>query len=348
MESGKRIEYIDLMKGICIILVVMNHSEVMLNMREEYSLLWVLCSGRMPLYFLLSGLFFKRYGSFGAFFRRKFRLLVIPILVFAPLGGMLIQTVPWTQSSLENITRPAQWIAYMTTYTNSPLWFLRALFIGSLMMYWLHRMAERSVRGLVVAMVISVVASSLTITFSANVLPTMSDGAYKLVLRCGIFNALALLPFLVAGHVAVRLGVLKLDRHSLRTTNMAAVLAICSGTACAVIDPGVVSWYFLEFNTSVFSLVLCPVLTILFVWAVSFLLQRLSYVSYMGRYSIVVLVTHYPMIKALCGCGLTPWPAFLIVLAVMPAVIWLCVRYIPWACAQPYNKSLKNGIQKAY
>lgn len=68
MESEKRIEYIDLMKGICIILVVMNHCGAMRGLRPELSIINVLFAGSMPLYFLLSGLFFKRYGSFGTFF----------------------------------------------------------------------------------------------------------------------------------------------------------------------------------------------------------------------------------------------------------------------------------------
>ena len=348
MESEKRIEYIDLMKGICIILVVMNHCGAMCDLRPELSIINVLFAGSMPLYFLLSGLFFKRYGSFGTFFWHKFRLLVIPILVFAPLGGLFMQTVPWTQWSLENIMRPAQWVAYLTTYTNLPLWFLRALFIGSLIMYGLHRLCERGVRGIAAAAIVCVTASALTVVFSVDMLPAMNDAAYKLVLRCGVFNALALLPFLLAGHVAIRLGVLTLNRRNRRTIWMAAVLALFSGVACAVIDPGDVSWYYLVFDTSVPSLVLCPVLTVVFIWSVSFLLQRVPYVNYMGRYSLVVLVTHYPLVTALRGYGISPWPAFLIVLAVMPAVIWLCVRYIPWACARSYNKPLKNGIREAY
>lgn len=348
MESGKRIEYIDLMKGICIILVVMTHSGVLSELKFGGGAFMLLFSGRMPLYFLLSGLFFKRYGSFGAFFRRKFRMLVVPILVFAPLGGLFMQTVPWTQWSLDNITRPSQWLSYMTVFTNGPLWFLRALFVGSLMMYGLHRMAERGVCGLVAAFAVSVAASVLTIYFSIDFLPTMDDIGQKIVIRCGVFNAMALLPFLVAGHLAVRLGVLRLRRSSRRAVVAAIVVMLLSLWIGSMIDVGVCLWHSLTFYSSALSIVLCPVLTILFVWAVSFLLQRLPYVSYMGRYSIVVLVTHYPLVTALRGYGLSPWMALLIVLAVMPAVIWLCVRYVPWACAQPCNKPLKNGIQEAY
>ena len=341
MESGKRIEYIDLMKGICIILVVMNNSGVLAELPDNIRFFDTLAMGRMPLYFLLSGLFFKRYGSFMPFLRRKFKLLVVPILVFGALGGLLIQTVPWTQWSLGNITRPSQWVAYLTSYTNIPLWFLRALFMGSLMMYVLHMLAERGVRGIVAATAISVALSALTIAYATRWLPSESESVHKFVYRIGVFNGAAMLPYLFIGHLAVRLGVLKLDRRMRRVVRMAVLLALCSGVGCAVIDPGTVSWCFLVFDTSVFSIIMCPVLTVLFVWAVAFLLQRLPYVSYMGRYSIVVLVTHYPMLQMLENSGLGVGLSALVTLAAMPCVIWLCVRYIPWACAQHVEKHMR-------
>lgn len=341
MESGKRIEYIDLMKGICIILVVMNNSGVLAELPDNMRFFDTLAMGRMPLYFLLSGLFFKRYGSFMPFLRRKFKLLVVPILVFGALGGLLIQTVPWTQWSLDDITRPSQWVAYLTSYTNIPLWFLRALFMGSLMMYGLHMLAERGRMWGGVAAGLSVALSALTIAYATFCLPSESEAIHKLVYRSGAFNGAAMLPYLMIGHLGVRMGVLKLDRRKRGAVRTAVLLALCSGVGCAVIDPGTVSWCFLVFDTSVSSIIMCPVLTILFVWAVAFLLQRLPYVSYMGRYSIVVLVTHYPMLRMLIDSGLDIRLAALITLAVMPGVIWLCVRYIPWACAQYVEKHMR-------
>ena len=71
----KRIEWIDTAKGICIFLVVINHlclySGVLSN--GSCSLIRVndfLSSFRMPLYFFLSGLFFKTYGG-GKFFSSR-------------------------------------------------------------------------------------------------------------------------------------------------------------------------------------------------------------------------------------------------------------------------------------
>lgn len=63
METEKkRIQFIDLAKGVCITLVVLHHCHI-----ETPYLVFV----RMPLYFILSGLFFKAYGGFVDFTKGK-------------------------------------------------------------------------------------------------------------------------------------------------------------------------------------------------------------------------------------------------------------------------------------
>ena len=57
----KRIEFIDLAKGVCILMVVMGHCGFPIDIPG-----WEIV--RMPLYFILSGLFFKDYGGWGKVF----------------------------------------------------------------------------------------------------------------------------------------------------------------------------------------------------------------------------------------------------------------------------------------
>lgn len=79
-KNSGRIEYIDLMKGICITLVVIVHCNVSFPYEILNNLLQNL---RMPLYFFLSGLFFKEYGCFSHFLIKKVNKLVIPYLFFS-------------------------------------------------------------------------------------------------------------------------------------------------------------------------------------------------------------------------------------------------------------------------
>ena len=55
-KQTQRIDFIDLAKGICIFLVVIGHCGAPIDI-PGYGIV------RMPLYFILSGLFFKTYGG---------------------------------------------------------------------------------------------------------------------------------------------------------------------------------------------------------------------------------------------------------------------------------------------
>ena len=331
MEHKKRIEWIDLMKGFCIILVVM-HNGGALNELEHIDFFRTLVNvALMPLYFLLSGLFFRSYGSFPAFAARKFRLLVVPIIVFGPLGGMLLDCVPWTEWSLSRLCDPARWVVYWSSFVNIPLWFLRALFVGSLIMYGLRAMRQH---GAAIAALI-VLAASLGVYWFSACIPQLGEVERKMVMRCGLFQASAMLPFLFAGCAIGRCGIAGLQR-SPRNMRMAAVACVAGAVVCALMPSGKVSWCMLVFELSPLSILAGFVAAAAVVWGISFLLDRLPYVSYLGRYSIVVLVTHFPLIYALrASSGMGALAASLTVLAVMPAVVWACVRYIPWACGLP-------------
>ena len=75
----ERIEYIDLAKGFCILLVVFAHIHPDLT---RYSWGVFFDSFRMPLYFFLSGIFFKKYSGIQEFGVKKINNLIIPLLFF--------------------------------------------------------------------------------------------------------------------------------------------------------------------------------------------------------------------------------------------------------------------------
>jgi fucose 4-O-acetylase-like acetyltransferase len=78
-NTNKRIDFVDLTKGICIILVVMAHIDGAFAKFDESSM--ISCF-RMPLYFFISGIFFKSYEGFAGFLIRKINKLLIPFTFF--------------------------------------------------------------------------------------------------------------------------------------------------------------------------------------------------------------------------------------------------------------------------
>ena len=62
-----RIPFIDTAKGLCIMLVVLYHINTYYDIPE----IGIVASFHMPLFFLLSGCFYKSYGSFKLFCTKK-------------------------------------------------------------------------------------------------------------------------------------------------------------------------------------------------------------------------------------------------------------------------------------
>ena len=79
-QKKPRIEYIDLAKGFCIIMVVVFHLSAFAEV--DYPAEYYLKTFRMPLYYFLSGCFFKAYGGFWDFVKRKTNKLLIPFFFF--------------------------------------------------------------------------------------------------------------------------------------------------------------------------------------------------------------------------------------------------------------------------
>lgn len=78
----ERIAHIDFMKGLCIMLIALGHVDDKIFDMVLPNLNFALKSFRIPMYFFLSGLFFKTYAGFGDFLRRKVNNLLITLLFF--------------------------------------------------------------------------------------------------------------------------------------------------------------------------------------------------------------------------------------------------------------------------
>lgn len=128
-----RDEYIDILKGIGIILVIWGHTSSFL-FNEIYAF-------HMPLFFLLSGCFFSTHLPFKDFLKKKVNHLIIPFIIFFLLSclyywGILAVTGRFTTNSLYSLKNI---FPYNNELINTPLWFFYALFWMSLIYYLLRK-----------------------------------------------------------------------------------------------------------------------------------------------------------------------------------------------------------------
>ena len=144
--TKQRLDYIDLAKGLCILCVILHHCYVEIDVKwlaDPYFGMF-----RMPLYFCLSGAFFKDYDGFFDFFRRKTNKLLIPFVSFFLATSVLYPLVLIHEFNYDwkvtDFSLFYSWIVDRTTLYNGSLWFLLCLFEMNVFFYGLHYLSKRT------------------------------------------------------------------------------------------------------------------------------------------------------------------------------------------------------------
>lgn len=313
-----RIEYIDLAKGFCICLVVVNHLAGRLH--YDMPMAQYLTLFRMPLYYFLSGCFFKVYDGFSGFMKRKINKLVIPFAFFYLLNSCLLPRllfdcfgISWARLEysefLTGFLRPV--------FPGMPIWFLLALFGINIVFYLIHITAQRTRYSLAIlvgsAIVLACVGAYITVDVS-------------IYLRAICRNLL----FFVAGYLAYR----KTD--VLRPNRFDDFLWLQIIISFAIV------WFGYNYLPYWLHYYLCGLAGLYGVVMLAKLIGKLPYFSNIGRYSIMLLVTHMVLIRTaedlLAGFKLTPSLRFLLILIPVMAsyhfLIPFMKKYMPHVTAQ--------------
>lgn len=130
----KRIEWIDIAKGIGILLVILGHS-VQFGSRLHN----LIFSFHMPLFFILSGMVYNHKNN-KTFLHKKFISLIIPYIIFSIIGLLISIIIPFWRSGLN--TRAIMKDIYLTNpdaANVSSVWFLICLFIVSVFFNFIQK-----------------------------------------------------------------------------------------------------------------------------------------------------------------------------------------------------------------
>lgn len=122
MEIKNRIEFVDLAKGVCILLVVMNHIGVPECIPGLYA-------AKVPIFFVLSGLFFLNQVNRGGYFVNMSKSIIFPFLIYYFVSYILFYLMNWIKPDLlgENHGFSIIDIFRQRNLFNGPLWFLLSL-----------------------------------------------------------------------------------------------------------------------------------------------------------------------------------------------------------------------------
>ena len=316
----QRIEYIDLMKGFCIIVVVAMHCNLYTNV--DLIDTWV-SNFRMPLYFFLSGLFFKKYSGFTEFLVHKVNKVLIPYFFFS--------WIPYCALSFlftSNFTNPLFWLfAPIMTY-NGVLWFLKSLFIAHLFFYLFVHLTQKTSEALkVVILFIITLVNVIVVSYAKNF--AFMEGYY--FITYSFFSAVMSLPFMYVANIIMRHHLLNKEM-----TKRQEILLIISSLAIALVSAQHSVWFNIaSFGDHFIFMYISALSSIFALLIICRWLTKLPYVSYVGRYSLIVLGTHFAYLTIIRHyVNWPPYIEFVIILILMPPSIWLFKKFFPYFTAQ--------------
>lgn len=335
-NKRERVEWIDTAKGFCILLVVLAHIAQYLNMNMP--LQFTFSMFRMPLYFILSGLFFKKYEGFVGFFIRKVNKLIIPYTFWYLLLGVLTPVVVFHLFDIEmwyytNFGVDAiKYIFSEEILCNPPIWFLSCLFIVNIIFYGITLINKKN--DFIVLGILSFICGTCGLTCSY----------FHMDLPFYLDSSLTAVPFFYFGYWLRN----KTDFLS-NNINRKTSLAMGGGLiilfiVAAIFRLGVCQIMPNSYGDIGGILQLYPfgIIGSLMILSVSRLFGTIPVISYIGRYSVIVLCTHAILIQIahtlaeviidsqMITCCLT------VIFTILACVVTIpvCRRYLGYVTAQ--------------
>lgn len=284
----------------------------------------------LPVFYLISGIFFRPYAGFSDFLRRKVNHIIVPFVFFIVLAycvrcleavlRLAVGADPIDVSPGLLLEPFCQRYWLITT----PLWFLLSLFWVNLIFYALQRILRQSWLLVLATLALSVIGYVLADNHIE--LPLMMD--------C----SLVLLPYFVLGWGMNRLGAVAPSRW-----DKCGILVLLVVAVPLYLLSDFMNLHFLVLP-AYWKVYLLPFIAMLAVFWAFKPLPRIPVLSHYGRYSLIILGTHPLLlipVRALCILRLGMQPGlelslvvFLLTMLMEWPVIWFLKTCFPRFTAQ--------------
>ena len=169
---SKRLEYVDIAKGIGLILVVCSHS-------DAFDLMWYMMDMCIPLFFFCSGYTFKMKGTFRDSMTKKFRRLFVPYLFFNVVLFCLfchfslreLVGIIYSRYSLYPLDVSPN-IKFFTS-GNYPMWYLTSMIVSYFLFYLLvyYEKYKHALMFLYALLIICFIKSPVLLPWSIDTAP---------------------------------------------------------------------------------------------------------------------------------------------------------------------------------
>lgn len=322
--QSKRVEWVDTAKGICILLVVLHHCAQLLQ--ATYPLQRVFLTFRMPLYFILSGLFFKNY-SFKTFILKKTNKLLIPYIFFYVITGVLIPVAVFKLFGFSLALYDSYGLEAILSFfserviCNPSIWFLFCLFEVNVYFYILYFISGHFKNSSVVLGFLSLILGMVGLIL-----------AYKRVgLPYFVDSSLTALPFFYFGYFLRNHTSILTSGNTKASIGYSIAFIVGSFLMIGFFNFGLLSMFEnlaggLKGCAQVYPYGIMGTMSVLFL---SKILGKVPLLSYIGRYSIIVLCTHVYAIDLMVNCLKGMNNASLKLPIVFISSVFICALVIP-------------------
>ena len=329
VEKKSRLAYVDFMKGFCILLIVAFHID---NDIFPLRINLMLQSFRIPMYYFLSGMFFKLYDGFGDFSRRKINNIIVPYVFFMMLT-CVVHCVMWYGFGVRWMG-DWEWSSFADPFLrryyhyNTPLWFLISLFEVNVLYYILNKKKKKRIGRYALIMLMAFVA------WYFKKYPIFNNPAY-------IDTVFMAMPYFVLGSEVKASGLIAKNKK----WDKLGLLVILPLLALLYFESSKIN-LLIQSEPKFWRLYVVPFVAILGLFWFSKNMPKLPIITFIGRYSIVVLGTHILMIKfmrhlleVVCmeHLGMNEvnnWWIFAAVVACELCIIPIMIRLVPKFTAQ--------------
>lgn len=272
-KNKKRIEFIDLAKGVCILLVVSGHSGGGIDLPGFQMM-------RMPLYFILSGLFFKDYGGFLELTVKKINKILIPFLFFYLIAYIPFYFFEWIKPGLIITDANGIWDVFNNRqFFNGPIWFLLALFWANLIFCIISLNIKKEYLRATIVVLIGFIGILL--------------GNNDIFLPCFFDVAMSALPFFYFGYILKKTPLLfpnQFDRYNFIAV---VLLYVITYVITVFFNAPHFSFHYNKLYGSVFLTYIGSISCVISILLFCKMLRQVPFVSYCGKYSIILLCLHH-------------------------------------------------------
>lgn len=235
----------------------------------------------MPLFFMVSGIFFSIGNSFYSFIVKRINSILVPFLFFYIISYLIFYTCnAFFPGLIKTSAKGIGDVFFQRQYFNGPLWFLLSLFEAYLLMYGISKMRIREGGRCLIVCIFTIMGYILI--------------SSRIFIPLCIDSTLSLLPFFYLGVLIRKYSILeKIRSYGIKQMVIASVLMLFAITLLLICDfPSYNARdNYSSGNFGVSFLFICISLGWLF--CILAKTNKIFFLTYFGEYSLIPLCLHH-------------------------------------------------------